>query len=195
MHGTRFPRRAFTVVPEEVAVRSRVVVDPLTRIEGHLRVEAVVDNGVVVEARSAGTLYRGFEQILQGATCSMPSSSPSASAASAHRACRCVVAMPGQRVRSCRQTTGASSGNLIQGANYIQSTSCTSIIWRRLILAWSRSSAVRAALRGGLPPAEANERRYRESLRPGAAHPAQGARDVGSIFGQDASLRVDRPAA
>ncbi len=45
----------------------RVVVDPVTRIEGHLRLEAVVgDDGVVKEAMSSGTMWRGIELILQG---------------------------------------------------------------------------------------------------------------------------------
>lgn len=43
-----------------------VVVDPLTRIEGHLRVEAEVENGKIKEARCVGTLFRGLEIILQG---------------------------------------------------------------------------------------------------------------------------------
>lgn len=43
-----------------------ITIDPVTRIEGHLKIEAVVDDGVVKEARSAGTLWRGFEKILQG---------------------------------------------------------------------------------------------------------------------------------
>jgi hydrogenase large subunit len=45
-------------------------VDPVTRIEGHLKVEVEVDTvqGVqqVVEARSVGTLFRGFEKVLEG---------------------------------------------------------------------------------------------------------------------------------
>ncbi len=46
---------------------SRIVVDPVTRIEGHLRIEAVVgDDGVVKEALSSGTMWRGIELILQG---------------------------------------------------------------------------------------------------------------------------------
>ncbi len=46
---------------------TRVVVDPVTRIEGHLRLEAVVgDDGVVKEAMSSGTMWRGIELILQG---------------------------------------------------------------------------------------------------------------------------------
>jgi len=45
---------------------ARVVVDPITRIEGHLRIEAVVENGRITEAYSAGTMVRGFEKILKG---------------------------------------------------------------------------------------------------------------------------------
>ncbi len=43
-----------------------VVVDPLTRIEGHLRVEAEVENGKIKTARCIGTLFRGLEIILKG---------------------------------------------------------------------------------------------------------------------------------
>jgi hydrogenase large subunit len=45
---------------------ARIVVDPVTRIEGHLRVEAVVENGVITDAFSAGTMVRGLEKILVG---------------------------------------------------------------------------------------------------------------------------------
>ncbi|MDH4127450.1 MAG: nickel-dependent hydrogenase large subunit [Spirochaetota bacterium] len=44
----------------------RVVVDPVTRIEGHLRIEAVVENGVIKDAFSSGTMVRGIEIILRG---------------------------------------------------------------------------------------------------------------------------------
>jgi hydrogenase large subunit len=43
-----------------------VIIDPVTRIEGHLKIEAVVENGTVKEARSTGTLWRGIELILEG---------------------------------------------------------------------------------------------------------------------------------
>ena len=43
-----------------------VVVDPLTRIEGHLRIEVEVENGKIKDARSCGTLFRGLENILKG---------------------------------------------------------------------------------------------------------------------------------
>lgn len=45
---------------------TKVKIDPITRIEGHLAIEAMIDDGVVKEAKSAGTLFRGFEIILQG---------------------------------------------------------------------------------------------------------------------------------
>jgi hydrogenase large subunit len=45
---------------------TRIVVDPVTRIEGHLRIEAVVENGVIADAFSAGTMVRGLEKILMG---------------------------------------------------------------------------------------------------------------------------------
>jgi len=44
----------------------RIVIDPITRIEGHLRVEIEVRDGRVVDAYSSGTMVRGFELILKG---------------------------------------------------------------------------------------------------------------------------------
>ena len=45
---------------------NRIVIDPITRIEGHLRIEVEVKDGKVVDAYSAGTMVRGFELILKG---------------------------------------------------------------------------------------------------------------------------------
>lgn len=45
---------------------ARLVIDPVTRIEGHLRIEAQVDGGKVSDAWSSGTMFRGIELILQG---------------------------------------------------------------------------------------------------------------------------------
>ncbi|MBI4984033.1 MAG: nickel-dependent hydrogenase large subunit [Rhodocyclales bacterium] len=44
----------------------RLVIDPVTRIEGHLRIEAQLKNGIIEEAYSAGTMVRGLELILRG---------------------------------------------------------------------------------------------------------------------------------
>ena len=44
-----------------------LVIDPITRIEGHLRIEAIIDeNNVVVDAYSSSTMFRGIEEILKG---------------------------------------------------------------------------------------------------------------------------------
>lgn len=43
----------------------KIVIDPLTRIEGHLKIEAIVEEGVVKDARSTGNLFRGIELILK----------------------------------------------------------------------------------------------------------------------------------
>lgn len=44
---------------------ARVVVDPVTRIEGHLRIEAQVDGGKISDAWSSGTMFRGIELIVR----------------------------------------------------------------------------------------------------------------------------------
>jgi hydrogenase large subunit len=43
----------------------RIVVDPITRIEGHLRIEAQMDGNIIQEAYSSGTMVRGIEIILR----------------------------------------------------------------------------------------------------------------------------------
>jgi [NiFe] hydrogenase large subunit len=44
----------------------RIVVDPITRIEGHLRIEVEVADGKVLNAWSSGQMFRGIELILLG---------------------------------------------------------------------------------------------------------------------------------
>ncbi|WP_333972221.1 nickel-dependent hydrogenase large subunit [Alteromonas mediterranea] len=46
--------------------KERLVVDPITRIEGHLRIEAEMDGNTIKRAYSSGTSVRGIELILQG---------------------------------------------------------------------------------------------------------------------------------
>ena len=45
---------------------ARIVIDPVTRIEGHLRIEAEVNRASVTDAWSSGTMFRGIELILRG---------------------------------------------------------------------------------------------------------------------------------
>jgi hydrogenase large subunit len=47
---------------------TRSIIDPVTRIEGHLRVEMEVDNGVVTDAWVSGGCFRGMELIVQDRT-------------------------------------------------------------------------------------------------------------------------------
>ncbi len=44
----------------------RIAIDPITRIEGHLRIEVEVEGGKVTKAWSSSTMWRGIELILVG---------------------------------------------------------------------------------------------------------------------------------
>lgn len=100
----------------------KVIIDPVTRIEGHLKIEVDIDGGKVVNARSSGTLFRGFELILKGRDprdaqhitqriCGVcPTSHAMASA-------RCLDDAFGAEV----PPNGRIVRNLIHGANYIMS--------------------------------------------------------------------------
>lgn len=44
----------------------KITIDPVTRVEGHLKIEGILEDGEVKEARSSGTLLRGLELILKG---------------------------------------------------------------------------------------------------------------------------------
>ena len=103
-------------------LKTTVIIDPMTRIEGHLKIEATLDNKKVVDARCGGTLYRGFEQILIGrnpldavqitqrfcGVCPIPHAIASAQALE-----NAFGIMPPNNGRVIR--------NIMQGANYIQS--------------------------------------------------------------------------
>lgn len=44
----------------------KITIDPITRIEGHLKIEVEIENGKVKDAWSSGTMARGFEALLTG---------------------------------------------------------------------------------------------------------------------------------
>lgn len=44
----------------------RITIDPITRIEGHLRIDCEIEQGKVVKAWSSGTMWRGMEEIVKG---------------------------------------------------------------------------------------------------------------------------------
>ena len=45
---------------------NKIVIDPITRIEGHLRIEVQLEDGQVTDAWSSSTMFRGLEIILKG---------------------------------------------------------------------------------------------------------------------------------
>ncbi len=45
---------------------AKLSIDPVTRIEGHLRIEAQVEGGKVTDAWSSSTMFRGMELVLRG---------------------------------------------------------------------------------------------------------------------------------
>ncbi|MBA3010184.1 MAG: nickel-dependent hydrogenase large subunit [Proteobacteria bacterium] len=44
----------------------KIIIDPITRIEGHLRIEVEIENGRVKDAWTSGQMFRGIEMMLQG---------------------------------------------------------------------------------------------------------------------------------
>ncbi len=65
MAGSK-PQAAPVKVTPKSTYSGPVIVDPVTRIEGHLRIDAVVENGKIVDVRSSSQLFRGLEIILKG---------------------------------------------------------------------------------------------------------------------------------
>ncbi|XNM54511.1 hypothetical protein ACLK2I_16550 [Escherichia coli] len=43
----------------------RITIDPVTRIQGHLRIDCEIENGVVSKAWASGTMWRGMEEIVK----------------------------------------------------------------------------------------------------------------------------------
>lgn len=100
----------------------KLVLDPVTRIEGHLRIDTTIERGVVVDSWSRGEMFRGFESLLAGRhfldaptitqrICGVcPISHAIASSQAIEKSLNLVVPRNGQLLR-----------NLILGANFLQS--------------------------------------------------------------------------
>jgi len=100
-----------------------IVLDPVTRIEGHLKVSVVLDsNNTVTSAKSTGNLYRDFENILLKRP-------PIDAAFITQRICGvCPVSHAVASVKAIENAAGFKPSlkavlmrNLIQGADFIQS--------------------------------------------------------------------------
>ena len=100
---------------------TRIAIDPVTRIEGHLRIEVEIENGVVKDAWSSGTMFRGMELILHGRD-------PRDAWVFAQRACGvCTTVHALASVRSVENALGITIPtnarlirNLIAGIQYVQ---------------------------------------------------------------------------
>jgi len=103
---------------------AKIVIDPISRVEGHMKVEAVVENGVVKEAKSSGMMYRGLENILVDRD-------PRDAARIVQRICGVCPTSHGLAAAYALDEAYGVNGNitdngrilrnLIQGANYVQS--------------------------------------------------------------------------
>jgi len=60
------PGEDYEYISKEILMAKRITVDPVTRIEGHLRIDCEVDGGKVKNAWSSGQMWRGIETILKG---------------------------------------------------------------------------------------------------------------------------------
>ena len=98
-----------------------IKIDPITRLEGHLKIEVEVDsNNVVTNAYSSGTMFRGFEKILVGRD-------PRDAIHITQRICGlCPVSHAIASVKAIEESFGFKPSenaklirNLIQGANYL----------------------------------------------------------------------------
>jgi len=101
---------------------TRILIDPLTRIEGHLKIEVEVEGGKVVKAWSAGEMFRGWEKLLVGRN-------PVDAQQITMRICGVCPADHGQASTFCLDDAfgiippknGRLARNLMLGANYFQS--------------------------------------------------------------------------
>ncbi len=98
------------------------IIDPVTRLEGHLKVELEINQNQVTDARVRGMLYRGFENILKGQP---PENAPLIT----QRICGvCPVSHGQASILALENASGWTPGtnemlvrDLILGANFIQS--------------------------------------------------------------------------
>jgi Ni,Fe-hydrogenase I large subunit len=91
--------------------KTKLVVDPITRIEGHLRIEAQAENGMISNAWASSTQFRGIELVMQGRD-------PRDAWAFTQRICGvCTVV---HAVASCRAVEDALDITIPQNANLIR---------------------------------------------------------------------------
>jgi len=155
--------------------RTKVVVDPITRIEGHLRIEAQSENGMIAKAWASSTQFRGIEIIMQGRD-------PRDAWAFTQRICGvCTVV---HAVASCRAVEDAlgitippnanTIRNLVHGMQFIQDHvihfyHLHALDWVDVVSALSADPAKAATIAQSLSPwpnnGEANLRAVQDRLK------------------------------
>jgi Ni,Fe-hydrogenase I large subunit len=145
---------------------TKVVVDPITRIEGHLRIEAQADNGKISTAWASSTQFRGIEIIMQGRD-------PRDAWAFTQRICGvCTVV---HAVASCRAVEDALNitippnaniiRNLIHGMQFVQDHvihfyHLHALDWVDVVSALSANPADSAAIAKSISPWPNNSETY-----------------------------------
>ncbi|SDL63144.1 hydrogenase large subunit [Maridesulfovibrio ferrireducens] len=100
----------------------KIAIDPVSRIEGHLKAEVVVKDGKVVDAWLSGGMYRGFENILVGRDprdAAQLTQRLCGVCPTAHSTAACLALDDACGVKLTKN--GRVTRNLIFGANYLQS--------------------------------------------------------------------------
>ena len=102
----------------------RIVIDPVGRVEGHLRIDVTVDAGEVKDARVSGPMYRGFEQILLGRhpmDAQRLTTRVCGVCPAVHSVCSSLALDQAIGVADQIPDNGRIIRNLLLGANYLQS--------------------------------------------------------------------------
>jgi hydrogenase large subunit len=103
---------------------TKIIIDPLTRIEGHLKIEATTERGIIKDTKSSGTLLRGFEIILKDRD---PRDAPQITSRicgvcpTSHCTTSSLCLDNAFGIADKIPRNGRILRNLIQGANFIQS--------------------------------------------------------------------------
>jgi len=152
------PQDPPTEEPPAPTTGSRIVVDPITRIEGHLKIETEVAGGKVSGAWSTGTLFRGIETILKGRN-------PEDAWLFTQRLCGvCTYVHGASSVRSVEDAAGVTIPenariirNLLMGAQYLHDHPVHfyhlhALDWVDIVSALSANPANTANLAGGVTP-------------------------------------------
>ena len=152
---------------------ARVVIDPITRIEGHLKIEVEVQNGKVTNAWSSSTLFRGIEIMLQGRD-------PRDAYLFSQRACGVCTYIHGlASIRSVDAAVGAKVPdnarlirNLLHGAQYLHDHvvhfyHLHALDWVDIVSALKADPKQTADLAAKVSPEQPKERRKRFQGRAG----------------------------